>query len=777
MADPLTLTHWGAYHPRVEDGKLVAMDPLAEDPAPSPIGNSLPDALTHAARITQPMVRADFLERGADARARRGDGPFVPVSWDFALDLSARELERVRRDHGNRAIFGGSYGWSSAGRFHHAQGQLHRFLNMAGGYTRSVNTHSHAAAEVLLPHIIGNHDGMEGRHTPWELIRGHTTLFVTFGGIPERNTQVSSGGVGHHRVPDWLHKCHASGMKFVNISPLRSDLAPTLDAEWLPVRPNSDTAMMLALAHTLVDEGLENREFLDRYTTGFEQFVPYLKGRADGQPKSADWAAPLCRIAADTIRELARRMARERTMISVAWSLQRASHGEQPLWAAMTLAAILGQIGLPGGGIGYGYGGASRVGNVELTFRWPSLPQGKNPVPDFIPVARLADMLDHPGETFEYNGGRYDYPDIRMVWWAGGNPFHHQQDLNKLDRAWRRPEVVIVHEPWWNALARRADIILPCTTTLERNDLGIARSELHLVAMRKAVDPVGEARSDHDILAGIAARLGLGDEFTDGRDEMGWVRHLYDQSREIAGDNGISLPDFETFWEVGQFRQEVPVAPRSMLEEFRADPDGNPLGTPSGRIEIFSERIAGFGYADCPGHAVWLEPDEWLGGEQSVRYPLHLISNQPATRLHSQLDLGATSQASKIAGREPATLNPDDAAARDIRDGDVIRIVNERGACLAGAVLSADVAPGVVQLSTGAWLDQITRGNCAPLDRHGNPNVLTLDKPTSRLSQAPIAHSTLVEVEKWLTPEDVHAFTPPPILAERPAPGNALETS
>ena len=763
----LTMSHWGTYRVGVSAGCLRDVSPMDFDPRPSQIGTSMLDTLSDAARIRQPMIREGFLTSGAASREQRGAEPFVAVGWEEATRLAARELDRVRKSYGNNAIFGGSYGWASAGRFHHAQSQLHRFLNVAGGYTSSVNTHSHAAAEVLLPHIIGNHDGMGERHTPWPIIRDHTKLFVAFGGLPIKNAQVSAGGVCQHRVLDWLRACRASGTQFVNISPLRSDIEPELEPHWIAARPNSDTALMLGLAHTLEAEGLADHAFLERYTTGYDRFRLYLMGTSDGQPKSAEWAAGLTGVAAEQIQELARRMACERTMIGVAWSLQRASRGEQPLWIAITLAAMLGQIGLPGGGFGFGYSGANRVGNLELPFSWPAFPQFTNPVSDFIPVARVADMLLHPGEPFDYDGGRYAYPDIRMVWWAGGNPFHHQQDLNKLVRAWRKPEVVIAHEPWWNALARHADIVFPCTTTLERNDIGIAKSEPYLVAMKQAVAPVGSARNDYDAFSDIAGHLGLRDQFTEGRDEASWIRSIYDGARAVAGRHGYSLPEYEDFLRAGEARFELREPIRSVLQGFRENPEGAPLRTPSGRIEIFSERIAGFAYDDCPGHAVWLEPHEWLGGTTAAAGSLHLVSNQPANRLHSQLDNGAFSRNSKIGGREPALFNPADAAARGIRDGDLVRLFNARGACLAGARLSPDVARGCVQLATGAWFDPEVPGRPGSLELHGNPNVLTCDSPTSKLAQAPTAHTTMIEAERYDGPAaSVKAFVPPQIATD-----------
>ena len=600
----------------------------------------------------------------------RGAEPFVAVSWDEALDLAAGEFGRVKDAHGNAAIFGGCYGWASAGRFHHVQSQVHRFLNQFGGYTASVNSYSTAAAQVIVPHVFGTSFlDLLDTMTAWPVIAKHSELIVMFGGMALKNAQVNAGGIGRHVTRDWLRRCRGNGAAFVNVSPLKNDAADFLEAEWLAPRPNTDTALMLGLAHTLVAEDLDDKRFLAAYCTGFERFLPYLMGERDGQPKDAGWAAGICDLPAETIRALARRMAAKRTLITLAWSLQRGDHGEQRYWMGAVLAAMLGQIGLPGGGVGYGYTCESAIGNPVRRVSGLTLPQGRNNVDAFIPVARIADMLLNPGAPFDYDGRRLTYPDVRLVYWCGGNPFHHHQDLNRLVEAWQRPETVIVHEPWWNPLARHADIVLPATTPLERNDIGRASNDSHIVAMVQAVPPAGEARNDHDIFAGLAARLGFGEEFTEGRGEMEWLRHLYDVFRQQAARERIELPDFDAFWRAGEIELPVEDDERVIFADFRRDPDAHPLPTPSGRIEIFSETIDGFGYDDCPGHAAWLEPAEWLGAERARRYPLHLVSNQPATRLHSQLDFGVTSLAGKVKGREPVLIHPDDAAARGIADG------------------------------------------------------------------------------------------------------------
>ena len=762
---PLTSNHWGTYAVETEDGKVKAFHDFPLDPAPSPIGHGIVDVLDGPTRITAPMVRKSWLEGGpGTATDKRGADPFVQVSWDQAEKLVTKELNRVRKNFGNQAIYAGSYGWASAGRFHHAQSQIHRFLNCIGGYTRSKDTYSFAAAEVLLPHVLGGCREFFYPGNSWQSVIENTSLLVAFGGIPIKNGQIAQGGVGRHRQPAAVREAAAAGVQFVNISPMKSDVMADAGAEWLAPRPSTDTAIMLGLAHTLLSEGLHDQAFLERYCTGFENFAAYLDGSRDGIVKSADWAAEICDLPAETIRDLARRMASERTMLSVSWSLTRQDHGEQPFWAAVTLASMLGQIGLHGGGISFGFSAVNSVGNEFAVIRGAALPQGRRGVEDFIPVARIADLLLNPGTPFDYNGHRGIYPDIKLVWWAGGNPFHHHQDLNRLRKAWARPETVIASEWCWNALAKHADIVLPCTVPVEREDIALTPRDGFIVHMQQAKAPEGQARDDYDILSGIARHMGVHEQFTEGRTAKEWVEHLYNWSRQNAAEDGITLPTFPELKADRWFEMEKPRTPSTTFVGFRDDPNAHPLKTPSGRIEIFSETIESFGYADCRGHPMWIEPGEWLG--RAARYPLHLISNQPADKLHSQLDHGAVSRAGKVSGRAPVVLHPDDADARGISAGDVVRVFNARGACYCGAVLDAGIRPGVICISTGAWFDPETADEHTAC-KHGNPNMLTLDKGTSSLAQGPTAHSCLVDLERADDPPAVTAFDPPAIVTPK----------
>ena len=759
--------HWGSFDAVVRDRRVVGVQPFARDPFPGSLIEAVPDIVHAPCRIDRPHIRKGWLE-GRRRGALRGGDAFVPVSWDRAVRLVADEVRRVRAEHGPTSIFGGSYGWSSAGRFHHARSQLQRFLGLGGGYTGQVNAYSYAAAQALLPHVLGTNEVLLGRTTDWAAIIRHAKVMLCLGGLPLRNGLVTSGGAGEHANEINLRRAAEAGLRFIQVSPNRADVPDWCKAEWIPIRPGTDTALLLAMAHVVVTDGTQDDAFLATHCTGWDRLRAYITGESDGVAKTPAWAAPITGIPAERIVALAREIAATPAMLTATWSLQRADYGEQPYWMLAALAAILGRIGKPGEGVAYGYGSVNGMGNPRRDVPSFSMPAARNPTGAFIPVARITDMLENPGGAYHFNGREHRYPDARIVWWAGGNPFHHHQDLNRLLRAWATPETIIVQEQHWNALARHADIVLPATTTLERNDIASSGRDRFIRAMHKAIDPVGQARNDHDMLADIAEELGFRDRFTEQRNEEAWLRHLFEQWRQNCARIGVETPDFDTFWEKGWWEAEAPRRGEEYTQfaEFRADPAEHPLDTPSGKVELFSETVASFGYDDAPGHPVWIEPREWLGARQAERFPLHLLSFQPATRLHGQLDPGRVAAADKIAGREPITLNPEDAAARGLKPGDIVRVFNDRGACLGGLRTDPGLMRGVAMMATGAWFDPLQPGVPGSLCVHGNPNVLTPDVGTSRLGQGPSAQSCLVQVEKFteaLPPVRVHL---PPRIEE-----------
>ncbi len=768
----LTASHWGMVSAVTQGGRFVKALPFSKDPAPTPMIGAFADAVYSRSRIAHPMVRKGFLAKGAESdRTQRGRDEFVRVSWDEALDLVAAELGRVKKQYGNAAFFAGTADWQSSGLLHSASALVRRMLNLHGGFTDDTGDPSIAAAMVILPHVLGDLEVYD-QQTAWPSILENSQTVILWGADLIKGNQIGTHPADHYAygaLEALRAKVAARKIEVISIDPRMTDTAQYVGAKWVAPRPNTDTALMLALAHTLYAEKKHDAAFLAKYTFGFDRFLPYLLGKPDGQPKTPEWAAAITGLKPEAIRDLAHSLAGKRSMIITGYAIQRADHGEQPYWALVALASMLGQIGLPGGGLGFSYhydnGGSLSAKSPGVT----GIAAGDNPVKNALPFERVADMLLSPGTEVDYNGSKFTYPDIKMIYWAGGNPLTHLWQTSKVVEAWRRPETIVVADPFWTATAKFADIVLPATTTFERNDLEVcgAYSQRFIVAMHKVVDPVGEARSDYDMLADISKRLGFHDKFTEGKTELEWLRSFYAQARATAAKTlALKLPDFDAFWKgEGYVELPIPADAKAYVKhaDFRADPKKNPLGTPSGRIELYSPKIASFKYDDCPGHATWLEPAEWLGSEKAKTYPLHVVSPHPNYRLHSQLDNTWIREWYEVGAREPVWINVDDAKRRGIADGDVVRVFNDRGAVLAGALVTGRVRSGVVVLHEGAWYDPDKPGEPDALCKHGLINVLTLDKGTSKLAQGNIANTALVEVEKYQQPlPAITAFDAPP---------------
>ncbi len=753
----LNNSHWGAFRMTVRDGRLESIRPFELDPAPNSWIQSWQEMATSPLRVATPSIRQGYLD--GDGGKGRGRDHFVSVEWDHALDLAADEVARVRDRYGNSAIFGGSYGWASAGRIHHARSLLHRFLASAGGFVSQIGNYSYGAAIALLPFVVGASEGMRAHVTSLDAVAENADLMLAFGGIPAKNWEVQSGGLSRHSYAAEMVKLAKGGVEIITISPFRGDHPQIegLAGSWQPIRPSSDTALLLALIRELCVLGKVNQAFLDRYTSGWEELERYLSGARDGIEKNADWAAPLCAINADDIRAIARKIATRRTMLTATWSLQRAENGEQVYWALIALACALGQIGLPGRGYAFGYGSIHRIGDRGYFTPVGGVPVPDNPVNISIPCARVTDMLLHPGKEIPYATGKITYPDIRLIYWAGGNPFHHHQNLKSLADGFRRVDTVIVNEMFWTATARHADIVFPATIPLERDDISGSSRDSTITAMHRGPEPFGQARDDYAIFTGLAERLGCADQFTEGRTPQQWIVKAWDQIRDKLAKRKITAPDFETFWQGGFYQMPEPENAYTQFSAFRADPVANPLQTPSGRIELFSPRIAASGLAGILGHPQWIEPTEWLGRAHPNQ--LHLLSPQPAGKLHSQLEFGAASRALKINDREQLTMNPQDARERGIGNGRPVRVSSSLGSCLAVARLDAGLQAGVVLLPTGATYDPDAAGN----DSNSNPNVLIQDIGTSELAQGCAAQSCLVTVERWEGSLPALTVTTPPL--------------
>lgn len=296
-------SHWGAYTLLVDEGRIVGVEPFAHDPAPSELIHSVPAWASPERRVMRPMVREGWLaDRQHSDRRGRGRERFLPVSWDAALDLVAGEIRRVSADHGNAAIFAGSYGWTSCGRFHHASTLLKRMLNLVGGFTGHVDTYSIAAGPVILRHTLGDDRACGGQANTLDSIAEHSQTLVVFGAMSPRTAQSEAGGIGAHHLETYLRRIVERGVRVILVSPLKDDLPDWVAAEWWPIRPNTDTALMLGLAGEIVRSGRQDSDFLARCTSGSELYLAYLRGEGDGRPKDAEWASTITGLPAEAIR-------------------------------------------------------------------------------------------------------------------------------------------------------------------------------------------------------------------------------------------------------------------------------------------------------------------------------------------------------------------------------------------------------------------------------------------------------------------------------------------
>ncbi|MDN6180270.1 MAG: trimethylamine-N-oxide reductase TorA [Halomonas subglaciescola] len=770
-------SHWGAMNALVKGGRVTEIEAFGADEYPTEMLKGIKGLIYNPSRIRYPMVRLEWLKnRHKGERKTRGDNRFVRLTWDAALDLFHEELERVQTEHGPEGLYAGATGWRQTGQIHSCGNHMQRAVGMHGNFVKKVGDYSTGAGQVILPYVLGSTE-VYSQGTSWPLILEHSKTVVLWGNDLYKNLQVGWNCETHESfayLEQLKAKVDEGSIRLISVDPVRTKTQDHLGGEQLYVNPMTDVAFMLGIAHTLYNEALYDPEFIEAYALGFDDFIDYVQGKGDdGEEKTPEWAAAICGVEADKIREFARLLAGERTQLLFGWAIQRQQHGEQPYWMGAVIASMLGQIGLPGGGISYGHhyssigvpeSGASAPGAFPRNVDAGKTPEHDND--DFngasstIPVARWIDAILNPGEKIQYNGSEVTYPDIRMCIFSGCNPWHHHQDHNRMKKAFHNLESVVTIDYSWNATCRFSDLVLPACTQFERNDIDIygTYSNRGVIAMKKLVDPLFHSRSDFDIFTDLCRRFGRAEEYRRGLDEMGWVKKLYDACREDnktfrpatgGHDTDSGMPDFDTFWadgyvDFGRGENWVRHA------DFRNEPEVHALGTPSGFIEISSRKIGRFGYDDCRSHPTWMEKAERShGGPNSDRFPLWLQSVHPDKRLHSQMceseELRATYA---VQGREPLYIGPEDAQKRGIEDGDLVRVFNDRGQLLAGAVVSDNFPSGVIRLQEGAWYGPVGP-EIGALDTYGDPNTLTIDVGTSRLAQAPSPNTCVVEIERF----------------------------
>ncbi|WP_029800190.1 trimethylamine-N-oxide reductase TorA, partial [Vibrio parahaemolyticus] len=761
-----TGSHWGAFRAHIYAGKVQEIKPLELDKNPTEMLNGIKGIIYSPSRVRYPMVRLDWLKKHKYSADTRGNNRFIRVTWDEALDLFYRELERVQKEYGPWALHAGQTGWNQTGSFNNCTAHMQRAVGMHGNFITKVGDYSTGAGQTIMPYVLGSTE-VYAQGTSWSEILENSDNIILWANDPVKNLQVGWNCETHESfkyLAELKEKVAKGEINVLSVDPVKNKTQRYLENDHLYINPMTDVAFMLAVAHVLYNENLYDKKFIDTYCLGFEEFIQYVQGKTkDKVEKTPEWAAAICGVKADKIREFARMLVSGRTQILMGWCIQRQEHGEQPYWAAAVVAAMVGQIGLPGGGISYGHHYSS-IGVPSTGFAGPggfprNLDQGMKPKWDnndfngysrTIPVARWIDCLLEPGKEINYNGGKVKLPDFKMMVISGCNPWHHHQDRNRMKKAFRKLQTVVTIEFAWTATCRFSDIVLPACTQWERNDIDVygSYSNKGLIAMHRLVDPLFQSKPDFQIMSELTQRFGRREEYTRGMSEMEWIESLYNDCKK-ANEGKFEMPEFNEFWEksVLDFGEGKPWVRHA---DFRKDPELNPLGTPSGFIEITSRKIGRYGYEHCQEHPMWFEKSERShGGPGSDKYPFWLQSCHPDKRLHSQMCESEEFRATyAVQGREPVYINPIDAKAKGIKDGDLVRVFNGRGQLLAGAVLTDSYPRGVIRIEEGAWYGPLNEKEGA-ICTYGDPNTLTQDIGSSELAQATSANTCIVDFEKF----------------------------
>jgi anaerobic dimethyl sulfoxide reductase subunit A len=651
----------------------------------------------------------------------RGEGKFERISWGEALDAVARELERTKDAHGTSAILYVGYS-GNTGTFLHSQLVVSRLLSMYGGYTPVWGSASFFGSVVSSEITYGT---LVTGHTRDDLL--NSRLIIMWGFNPAESVIVTNTSL-------YLTKAKEKGAKIVSVDPRFTDSAAAFASEWIPIRPGTDTAMLIAMAYVMIRENLEDSEFLKAYTVGFELFKKYVTGEEDGVAKTPEWAEAATGVPAQTIDNLAREYATEKPgSLLTLGAPGRSAYGEQFHRALSTLAAMAGNIGVHGGdpaGFGLppvGLQPMASAGIIEHG-RLLNMPITTDPAKSAVHITKVWDAI-LKGKTGGYA------TDAKMVYITNSNAVNQFLNANKAVKALQEPEFVVVHEQFMTPTARFADILLPVNTQLERND--IIRPWLgapYYMYLGKVIDSLHESKSDFEICVELADRLGV-EGFSD-KTEDEWLREFWGSAAQFSFTK--PLIDYDTLKRKGVHKIELEEPAVAFKKEIE-DPKGHPFPTSSGKIEIYSERLAKRSDPKFPPIPKYIETWEGRNDPLAAKYPLQLINPHFKRRIHSNMD-----NIPLLRELEPqaAWISSSDAHARSIKDGDMVRIFNDRGAVAVPAKVTERIMPGVVSLPQGAWYDPDEDG----VDRGGCVNVLLKDEHSP--AGAFCSNTCLVQVER-----------------------------
>jgi anaerobic dimethyl sulfoxide reductase subunit A len=671
----------------------------------------------HPERLMHPLKRV----------GEKGEGKFERITWDEALDTLADKLKSVKETYGNAGILLATGGAYIAG-LHNGGFAAARLLAQFGGYTTHYgNISSEGAVWACLTQygsvMVGN--------SREDML--NSKLIILWGWDPAR--MISGTNTMHHLI-----KARENGARVIAIDPRYHDTAATVADEWIPIYPSTDTSMMVAMAYVMIKEDLHDQPFLDKYTIGFDQFKTYVMGQEDGVQKTPAWAAEITGVPAETIERLARLYAGTKpAALMDCQGPARSAMGEQYNRCASTLCAMTGNVGRPGGSAGGGLMGIP-IGHM---FRMSAIPPGKNPVE--LDGPKVKGTLDirlrvakriHINKLFDaiLKGKAGGYPaDVKMMWSMCNNYINQTGNSNKAHQALKQLDFLAVNELFMTATARYADIVLPVTTAAERSDLTRPwPSGPYFTFVNRALEPLGECKSDLDITAELAERLGVKDFNPFTEDDI--LKMFVENNPETAP----LIPDYDKFRREGIHRVDLE-KPIVAFQEQIEDLENHPFDTPSGKIEIFSQRVADLDTPLCPPIPKYMQVPEDRNDPLAEKYPLQLLTPHPKNRVHSEL---YKVEWLREVERHQAWVNPVDAVARGIADGDEIFVFNDRGRVSISAWVTERIKPGVISIFEGAWYAPDEQG----IDRGACANTLTRDAYSG--GGAAVMNTSLVEIEK-----------------------------
>lgn len=709
-------------------------------------GRSIRRRINHPDRLNYPMKRV----------GKRGEGKFERISWDEALNTIADNLKGVVEKYGNEAVYiNGSSGvvGGNITRSSPAESLVARLMNCYGGSLGQYGSYSIAQISCAMPYTYGSNDGNSISDI------ANTKLVVLFGNNPAE-TRMSGGGIVYHLEQAREH----SNARMIVIDPRYTDTASGREDEWIPIRPGTDAALVAGLAYVLITEDMVDQAFLDRYCVGYDEktlpegapanghYKAYILGQGDdATAKTPEWAARITGVPADRIIKLAREIGGTKpAYICQGWGPQRQANGELTARAIAMLPILTGNVGINGGNSG------TRESTYAISVE--RMPVPKNPVKTKISFFTWTDAIARGMEMTATRDGvqgkdKLDVP-IKFLWnYAGNSIINQHSDINKTHEILQddsKCEMIVVIENFMTSSAKYADILLPDLMTVEQEDIipnDHAGNMGYLIFIQPATSPKFERKPIYWIMSEIARRLGpdIYQKFTEGRTQEQWLRYLYATMRE----KDTELPSYEELKLMGIYKRKDPRGHFVAYQKFRENPEANPLKTPSGKIEIYSARLAEI------AHSWELAPDEvisplpvyasafegWDAPERD-RFPLQLFGFHYKARTHSTYGNIAVL---KSACRHEVWINPIDAQKRGIVSGDKVRVFNERGVVLIDAKVTPRIMPGVTAMGEGAWHDADMNGD--RLDRGACINTLTTLRP-SPLAKGNPQHTNLVEIQR-----------------------------